>query len=45
VFIDESHQILELKAQSSSTYLSSQERGAWVADVLHISKGLPIIGN
>ena len=45
VFTDESHQILELKGQSSSTYLSSQERGSWVADVLHISKVLPIIGN
>ncbi|MBH0014883.1 hypothetical protein [Pseudoalteromonas sp. NGC95] len=45
VFTDESHQILHLKSQSSSTYLSSQENGSWVADVLHISKGLPVIGN
>lgn len=45
VFIDDSHQVLELKGQSSSTYLSSQERGSWVADVLHISKSLPVIGN
>jgi hypothetical protein len=45
VFADESHQILELKGLSSSVYLSSQERGSWVADVLHISKGLPIVSN
>ncbi|MCF7513630.1 hypothetical protein L3V43_06990 [Pseudoalteromonas sp. L23] len=45
VFIDDSHQVLELKGQSSSTYLSSQERGSWVADVLHVSKGLPVVGN
>ena len=45
VFTDESHQILELKGQSSSVYLSSQERGSWEADVLHISKDLPIISN
>ena len=45
VFIDESHQVLELKGQSSSTYLSSQESGSWVADVLHISISLPVIGN
>ncbi|WP_418357061.1 hypothetical protein ACNH6B_11495 [Shewanella basaltis] len=45
VFTDKSHQILELKGQTSSVYLSSQEQGSWVADVLHISKSLPIIGN
>ena len=44
VFVDESHQILELQAQSSSTYLSSQEHGVCISDVLHISKGLPVIG-
>ncbi|WP_046004323.1 hypothetical protein [Pseudoalteromonas rubra] len=43
VFTDESHQILELKGQTSSVYLSSQEQGSWVADVLHVSKGLPVI--
>ncbi|MBZ2191607.1 hypothetical protein JFJ09_05190 [Pseudoalteromonas arctica] len=43
VFIDESHQILELKAQSSSTYLSSQEHGIYFTDVLHISKALPVM--
>ena len=45
MFTDESHQILELKSLSSSVYLSSQERGSWGADVLHISKGLPLIMN
>lgn len=45
VFTDESHQVLELKGQTSSVYLSSQEQGPWVADVLHISKDLPVIGN
>jgi hypothetical protein len=45
VFTDETHQILELKGQTSSVYLSSQEQGSWVADVLHISKDLLIIGN
>jgi hypothetical protein len=43
IFTDESHQILELKSLSSSVYLSSQERGYWGADVLHISKSLPLI--
>jgi len=45
VFIDESHQVLELKGQISSVFLSSQEQGSWVADVLHISKDLPVIDN
>jgi hypothetical protein len=45
IFTDDSHQILELKGQSSSAYLSSQESGVWLTDVLHISKKLPIFGN
>ncbi|RYV01544.1 hypothetical protein SOPP22_14265 [Shewanella sp. OPT22] len=45
IFTDESHQILELKGQTSSVYLSSQEKGSWVADVMHISKGLPVVSN
>lgn len=43
MFTDETHQILELKSLPSSVYLSSQERGSWGADVLHISKVLPLI--
>jgi len=42
---DESHQVLELKGQSKSVYLSSQERGSWQADVLHISTKLPKYGS
>jgi len=38
---EESHQILELRGQGTSVYLSSQEKGSWFSDVLHISKTLP----
>ncbi|PHS16809.1 MAG: hypothetical protein COA86_11115 [Kangiella sp.] len=38
----ETHQILEVKGQSKSVYLSSQEKGSWYADVLHISDTLPV---
>ena len=39
---DSCHQVLEIKGQSTSVYLSSQENGSWQADVLHISKEKPI---
>lgn len=42
---DDSHQILELRGQNSCVYLSTQERGSWLADVLHISITLPEFGN
>lgn len=38
---DDSHQVLELKGQGKSVYLSSQEQGSWLSDVLHISTTLP----
>ncbi|WP_444932893.1 hypothetical protein [Microbulbifer sp. JTAC008] len=38
---DNSNQILELRGQDSSVYLSTQERGSWSADVLYVSTTLP----
>ena len=38
VYHDDCHQVLEIKGQSTSVYLSSQENGSWEPDVLHISK-------
>lgn len=42
---NDSNHILELRGQNSSVYLSSQERGSWLADVLHISITLPEFGS
>ncbi|WP_213608148.1 hypothetical protein [Pseudoalteromonas sp.] len=42
IYHDESHQVLELRGQNGSAYLSTQEQGSWLADVLHISNTLPI---
>ncbi|MDN3650809.1 hypothetical protein QWZ13_18080 [Reinekea marina] len=39
------HQILEIKGQGKSVYLSSQEQGSWLSDVLHISSTLPEFGS
>lgn len=41
IYHDSCHQVLEIKGQSTSVYLSSQENGSWQADVLHISKEKP----
>jgi hypothetical protein len=41
----ESHQILEIKGQNESVYLSTQEQGSWYADVLHISSALPVFSS
>jgi hypothetical protein len=41
VYLDNNHQILQLKGVTSSIYLSSQEQGIWEADVLHISSKMP----
>ncbi len=38
---DDANQIIEIKGQNNSVYLSTQERGSWLADVLHISITLP----
>ena len=42
---DESHQVMEIRGQSRSVYLSSQEQGSWLADVLHVSATLPEFGS
>ncbi len=41
----ESHQILEIKGQNKSVYLSSQEKSSWYADVLHVSNELPVFSS
>ena len=41
IYHDESHQVLELRGQNGSVYLSAQEQGSWQADVLHISNAPP----
>lgn len=42
---NDSHQIIEIRGQSQSVYLSSQERGSWLSDVLHVSVTLPEFGS
>lgn len=41
IYHDESHQILELRGSTKSVYLSTQEQGSWLTDVLHISNEQP----
>jgi len=45
IFLDDSHQVLELKGKTYSVYLSSQENGSWFSDVLRISMKLPKFGS
>ena len=44
-FLEDEHQILHLKGTDESIYFSSQEKGSWAADVVHISKDLPSISS
>jgi len=41
VFHSPANQVLELRGDRSSVYCSSQERGSWQADVLHLSLEKP----
>ena len=41
VVLDAEHQILEVRAEVSSTYLSTQENGHWYSDAVTISGNKP----
>jgi len=42
IFHGEEHQVLELKCSDKSIYFSSQDKGSWFSDVLHISASKPL---
>ncbi len=41
LYLEESRQVLHLKGEKCSVYLSSQSQGSWLSDVLHISSKRP----
>lgn len=43
VFLDERHQVVEVRSLSASVFLSSQENGDWAADVTTVSRARPEI--
>jgi hypothetical protein len=40
-WLDESHQVLQVRAGDASTYLSSRENDYWFADAITVSKATP----
>ena len=44
-YLDEEHQVLEVRGENGSVFLSSQEQGKWWSDVVHISKLKPKPGS
>jgi hypothetical protein len=43
VFVDDRHQVVEVRSPGASVFLSSQENGDWASDVTTVSRSRPEI--